>query len=347
MHEKIAVLKGGWSSERAVSLNSAAACAAALSAAGYDVVEIDVTRDIDALISRLAAEKPAAVFMALHGKGGEDGTLQGILDALNLPYTHSSLLASAIAMDKQKTKDILGQYGMPLARGGLVTPADVAANRLPVAAPYVIKPNAEGSSVGVYIVHPGDNKPLLGLDALPAGTALLVEEFIKGRELTVAVMGSEGEKARALTVTEIKANTSFYDYEAKYAAGGSSHILPAPVPADVFAEALRLAELAHEKLGCGGISRTDFRYDDSKPGISGLIFLETNTQPGMTGTSLAPEQAAYTGLSFAALTRWMIEDALWRHHNRQPGQTAMPAPALPVSANTSAPQDMEPVKKRR
>lgn len=337
MAEKIAVLKGGWSSEREVSLNSGKACAAALREAGYDVVEIDVTRDIDALMTTLHSEKPAAVFMALHGKGGEDGTLQGVLDALNLPYTHSSLLASAIAMDKQKTKDILGQYGMPLAKGGLVSMDDIAANKLPVSAPYVIKPNAEGSSVGVYIVHPGDNKPPMGLDAVPAGTTMLVEEFIKGRELTVAVLGSEGEKARAMTVTEIKANTAFYDYEAKYAAGGSSHVLPAPIPADVFAEALRLAELAHEKLGCGGVSRTDFRYDDSKPGISGLVFLETNTQPGMTGTSLAPEQAAYVGLSFAELTRWMVEDAKWRHHNRQSDRVSKPAPALPVtSANGAA-----------
>lgn len=330
MAEKIAVLKGGWSSEREVSLNSGAACAAALQEAGYDVIEIDVTRDIKALITTLHAERPAAVFMALHGKGGEDGTVQGILDALNLPYTHSPLLASAIAMDKQKTKDILGQYGMPLAKGGLVSMEDIAANRLPVAPPYVIKPNAEGSSVGVYIVHPGDNKPPLGLDALPPGTSMLVEEFIKGRELTVAVMGSEGEKAAALTVTEITANTAFYDYEAKYAAGGSNHILPAPIAADVFAEALRLAELAHEKLGCGGVSRTDFRYDDSKPGITGLVFLETNTQPGMTGTSLAPEQAAYVGLSFAQLTRWMVEDAQWRHNSRQSNSIIKDAPVLPL-----------------
>ena len=345
MAEKIVVLKGGWSSEREVSLNSGKACAAALAQAGYDVVEIDVTRDIDALIKTLQAEKPACVFMALHGKGGEDGTLQGILDALNLPYTHSSLLASAIAMDKQKTKDILGQHGMPLAKGGIVSMDDIAANRLPVSAPYVIKPNAEGSSVGVYIVHPGDNKPPMGLDAIPSGTAMLVEEFIKGRELTVAAMGSEGEAARALTVTEITANTAFYDYEAKYSAGGSNHVLPAPIPADVFAEAMRLAELAHEKLGCGGVSRTDFRYDDSKPGVTGLVFLETNTQPGMTGTSLVPEQAAYIGVSFAELTQWMVQDAQWRHHNRQPDSVEKPAPALPLKATSSA-SGSAPAKKR-
>lgn len=345
MAEKIAVLKGGWSSEREVSLNSGRESAAALRDAGYDVIEIDVTRDVEALIAALKAQQPAAVFMALHGKGGEDGTLQGILDALNLPYTHSSLLASAIAMDKQKTKDILGQYGMPLAKGGLVSMDDIAANKLPVSAPYVIKPNAEGSSVGVYIVHPGDNKPPMGLDAVPSGTTMLVEEFIKGRELTVAVMGSEGEAARAITVTEITANTAFYDYEAKYSAGGSNHVLPAPVPADIFAEAMRLAELAHEKLGCGGVSRTDFRYDDSKPGISGLVFLETNTQPGMTGTSLVPEQAAYVGLSFAELTRWMVEDAQWRHHNRQSDSVSKPAPALPLK-NTSPAHGTAAVKKR-
>ena len=327
MTETIVVLKGGWSSERDVSLRSGAACATALRDSGYTVTEIDVTRDIPALTAALLAAKPTCVFMALHGKGGEDGTLQGLLDALDLPYTHSSLLASAIAMDKQKTKDVLAQHGMPLAKGGLVTPEQIVSGQMPVSAPYVIKPNAEGSSVGVYIVHPGDNKPLLGLDTLPAGATLLVEEFIKGRELTVAVMGSEGHSAQALTVTEIKANTAFYDYEAKYAAGGSDHILPAPVPADVFARALELAALAHEKLGCGGVSRSDFRYDDSKPGAEGLVFLETNTQPGMTATSLVPEQAAHCGISFAALARWMVEDAQWRHGARA-GQPAQP-PAVP------------------
>lgn len=334
MPQKIAVLKGGWSSEREVSLNSGRACANALREAGFDVVEIDVSADIPALVAQLTAEKPAAVFMALHGKGGEDGTLQGLLDAMNLPYTHSPLLASAIAMDKQKTKDILRPHGMPLARGGIVSIEDILQKRLPVPAPYVIKPNAEGSSVGVYIVHPGDNKPLGGLDKMPASTPMLVEEFIQGRELTVAVMGSANEKARALTVTEIKAHTSFYDYEAKYAAGGSSHILPAPVPAEVFEECLRLAEIAHEKLGCGGVSRTDFRWDDSKPGISGIVFLETNTQPGMTGTSLVPEQAQHCGLSFAQLAKWLVEDALWRHAQVQPGATPAPAPALPLPART-------------
>ena len=332
MPHKIAVLKGGWSSEREVSLNSGAACAKALRDAGYDVTEIDVTRDIPALITALTAAKPAAVFMALHGNGGEDGVMQGILTALDLPFTHSSLLASAIAMDKQTTKTLLQPHGMPLAKGGIVSRDDVLAGRLPVPAPYVIKPNAEGSSVGVFIVCPGDNKPPLGLDALPPGTPLLVEEFIAGRELTVAVVGSEGEKPRALTVTEIKANTAFYDYEAKYATGGSSHILPAPIPAEVFEEALRLAELAHEKLGCSGVSRTDFRYDDSKPGVSGLVFLETNTQPGMTATSLVPEQAAHVGLSFADLAAWLMQDAQWRHARGQ--DATLPPPALPLSPRT-------------
>lgn len=329
MPHKVAVLKGGWSSEREVSLNSGAACAKALRDAGYDVTEIDVTRDIPALVNALVTAKPNAVFMALHGNGGEDGVMQGILASLDLPATHSSLLASAIAMDKQTTKTILQQHGMPVARGGIVTRDDVLAGRLPVTAPYVIKPNAEGSSVGVFIIRPGDNKPPLGLDKLPSGTALLVEEFIAGRELTVAVIGSEGQKPRALTVTEIKANTAFYDYEAKYAAGGSSHVLPAPIPAEVFEEALRLAELAHEKLGCSGISRTDFRYDDSKPGITGLVFLETNTQPGMTATSLAPEQAGHVGLSFAALARWLVEDAQWRHNRSH--DAALTPPALPLA----------------
>jgi D-alanine-D-alanine ligase len=335
MAKKVAVLKGGWSSEREVSLSSGKACANALREAGYDVVEIDVTRDLQKLIADLTP-RPDAVFNALHGRGGEDGVMQGVLCMLDLPVTHSGLLASAIAMDKQTTKTILQQHGMPVAKGAIVSRDDVLAGRLPVPAPYVVKPNAEGSSVGVFIVHPGDNKPPLGLDVLPPGTALLVEEFIKGRELTVAVLGSEGEKARALTVTEIKANTTFYDYEAKYADGGSSHILPAPVPAEVFEEAMRLAELAHETLGCGGVSRTDFRYDDSKPGIAGLVFLETNTQPGMTGTSLVPEQAAHEGLSFAALAKWLVDDALWRHRRRQQPDMAPPALPLPPRAATAA-----------
>jgi len=325
----IAVLKGGWSSEREVSLNSGAACAKALRDAGYKVTEIDVTRDLEMLVKNLTP-RPDAVFNVLHGKGGEDGVIQGVLAMLDLPVTHSGLLASAIAMDKQKTKEILIPHGMPCAAGGLVPISAIRAGQVPVDPPYVIKPNAEGSSVGVYIVRAGDNKPPMGLDKWSFGDHALVEKFIPGRELSVAVIGSEGGKPRALTVTEIKTQNSFYDYEAKYAEGGSSHVLPAPISQEVFDEALRLAELAHAKLGCAGVSRTDFRYDDSKPGAAGLCFIETNTQPGMTATSLVPEQAAHVGISFAALADWLVQDAVSRHGQAHLHSTATPAPVLPA-----------------
>lgn len=306
--KSVAVLMGGWSAERDVSLSSGRACAAALRDKGYDVREIDVTRDMHALLQQLTPA-PDVVFNALHGKGGEDGCIQGVLEIMDIPYTHSAPLASALAMDKFKAKEVLLQQGMPCAEGALVHIDDIRRGAAPVAAPYVVKPNREGSSVGVFIIRDGDNKPPMGLDKWQYGDIALVEKYIPGRELSVAVMGTQESDARALTVTEITTQNSFYDYEAKYANGGSAHVIPAPVNRDVFDEAMRLAVVAHKNLGCSGVSRTDFRYNDNEPGVSGLFYLETNTQPGMTPTSLVPEQAAYTGLSFGDLVAWLVENA--------------------------------------
>ena len=308
MTKKVAVLMGGWSAEREVSLSSGRACASALREKGYDVTEIDVQRDLKKLLEQLTPA-PDVIFNALHGQGGEDGSIQGMLEILGIPYTHSAPLASALAMNKQKAKEVLQPMGMPCAEGALMHIDDVRKGHVPFPPPYVVKPNTEGSSVGVYIVREGDNKPPLGLDGWSYGDYALVEKYIPGKELSVAVMGTKEEKAHALTVTEIRTNIDFYNYEAKYAAGGSTHIIPAEIPPAVFNEALRLAAFAHDKLGCAGASRTDFRYDDSKLGVSGLYYLETNTQPGMTPTSLVPEQAAHMGMTFGDLVDWLVKNA--------------------------------------
>lgn len=299
---------GGWSTEREVSLVSGRACADALRSKGYDVVEIDAQRDLKELIAQLDP-KPDVVFNALHGRYGEDGCIQGVLEILNIPYTHSAPLASALAMDKQKAKDVLKPMGMPCPKGQLVHIEALQKGEEPFAPPYVVKPNNEGSSVGVYIVRPGDNKPPLGLDRWSYGPYALVEEYIPGRELSVAVMGTGKEKTRGLTVTEIKTHIDFYNYEAKYTTGGSTHVVPADIHKDVFNEALRLAVFAHENLGCSGVTRSDFRYNDNAPGVSGLFYLETNTQPGMTPTSLVPEQASHLGIDFGDLVEWLVENA--------------------------------------
>lgn len=309
MVKSVAVLMGGWSSEREVSLSSGKACANALRVKGYTVTEIDVQRDLQKLLEQLTP-KPDVVFNALHGRGGEDGCIQGVLEILAIPYTHSAPLASALAMNKQKAKEILKPMGVPCAEGRLMDIEDIRKGLVPFDPPYVIKPNNEGSSVGVFIVRQGDNKPPLGLDKWAYGGQALVEKYIKGRELSVAVMGGKKEKARALTVTEIVANEDFYNYEAKYAVGGSKHILPAPIAPLVFEEAKRIAVFAHEELGCTGVTRSDFRYDDTMPDKSGLYYLETNTQPGMTPTSLVPEQAAHEGVHFGDLVVWLVENAV-------------------------------------
>ena len=298
---RIAVLKGGWSPEREVSLNSGAQAAKALKTAGYEVVEIDAGRD---LADQLTAARPDAVFNALHGQWGEDGCVQGLLEVMGIPYTHSGVLSSALAMDKQRTKLVLRDAGVPSPEGRIVSRVQAAGGHV-MEPPYVIKPNAQGSSVGVFIVRAGDNRPPAELNSekWSLGEEVLVEKFIPGRELTVAVMGD-----RALCVTEITTSLAFYDYEAKYAAGGSRHVLPAEVPGAITERCLELALKAHQALGCRGVSRSDFRYDESAKGEQ-LYFLEINTQPGMTGTSLAPEQAAYCGISFPELCAWMVEDA--------------------------------------
>lgn len=292
----MAVLMGGPSAEREVSLSSGRECAKALRAAGYDVAEIDAGAD---LAERLRALRPDVVFNALHGRWGEDGCVQGILEWLRLPYTHSGVLASALAMDKTRAKAAYKAAGLPVVESRLAGKAEVmAAHVLP--APYVVKPNNEGSSVGVYLVLDGANRPPQLSDEMPE--LVMVETYAPGRELTCTVMGD-----RALCVTEIL-TTGWYDYAAKYTAGGSRHVCPADLPAEIAATIRDYALRAHRALGCRGLSRTDFRWDESR-GTAGLILLETNTQPGMTPTSLAPEQAAAEGMSFADLCRWMVEDA--------------------------------------
>jgi len=292
---RIAVLKGGPSAEREVSLVSGVECAAALRNEGFDVVEIDAGPEV---VRDLKAARPEIVFNALHGRWGEDGCVQGILEWLRIPYTHSGVLASALAMDKTRAKQVLAAAGLPVPKGKLVG-RDEARTAHPLPPPYVIKPNNEGSSVGVYIVPDGGDPARIAEDM---SEVVLVEEYISGRELTTTVMGD-----RALAVTDIVSD-GWYDYHAKYAPGGSHHVIPAQIPADIEAACLDHALRAHRALGCRGVSRTDFRWDEAR-GVEGLYLLEVNTQPGMTPTSLVPEQAALSGISFGALVRWMVEDA--------------------------------------
>ena len=299
----VAVLMGGLSSEREVSLTSGKGCADALEGQVARVSRIDAGRDLAAVLTEL---KPDVVLNALHGDWGEDGCVQGVLETLQIPYTHSGVLASALAMDKDKSKAVLKAAGVVVPGGGLFDRHEVARRHV-IPPPYVIKPNAEGSSVGVYLVREGANTPVteVGDPSWTYGEQVMVEPFIHGKELCVAVIG-EATGPRALTVTDITPTKGFYDYEAKYAPGGSTHALPADLPAHVFEKALRQSELAHVAMGCRGVSRSDFRYDDVK---DELVFLEVNTQPGMTPTSLVPEQAAYVGMTYQDLVRWMVEDA--------------------------------------
>jgi D-alanine-D-alanine ligase len=292
---RVAVLMGGPSAERDVSLVSGHECAKALRVAGYDVVELDAGPDLPA---RLAEIKPTHVFNALHGRWGEDGCVQGLLEWLRIPYTHSGVLASALAMDKAAAKAAYAAAGLPVVASVLASRDAVSAAHV-MPPPYVVKPNNEGSSVGVYIVREGSNAPRLA-DTMPE--TVMVEAYAAGRELTVAVMGD-----RALAVTDI-ITSGWYDYDAKYKPGGSRHEVPAQLPADITQACLDFALRAHRALGCRGLSRTDFRWDEAR-GLKGLILLETNTQPGMTPTSLAPEQAAHCGMSFADLCDWIVKDA--------------------------------------
>lgn len=296
-HKNVTVLMGGFSAEREVSLSSGASAVRALESAGYRVQAVDVSRDMGSLLHHLERTKPDVVFNALHGRYGEDGCVQGMLNVLDLPYTHSGLLASALAMDKPTAKRVYDAAGLSVARHMLVTREDLLAGD-PLSLPYVIKPYNEGSSVGVMIIEEERaDRPFK--HSWPYGPSVMAEDFIPGRELTVAVMGSH-----ALGVTEIMTDRTFYDYDAKYAEGGSSHTLPACLPEDVYAEVQSLAVRAHRALGCRGVSRADFRYDGHR-----LVILEVNTQPGMTQTSLAPEQALLSGIDFAGLCTWLVETA--------------------------------------
>jgi len=294
--QKVAVLMGGTSAERDVSLSSGKECAAALRGEGYDVVEVDAGPD---LAVRLAEIKPDVVFNALHGRWGEDGCVQGLLEWLQIPYTHSGVLASALAMDKARAKAAYVAEGLPVVESLLAPACEVRARHV-MAPPYVVKPNNEGSSVGIYIVHEAANTPPDLSADMPE--TVMVEAFAPGRELTTTVLGD-----RALGVTDILTE-GWYDYDAKYSEGGSVHVFPADIPTEIEIFCLDYALRAHAALGCRGITRTDFRWDESR-GLDGLILLETNTQPGMTPTSLVPEQAAALGLPFGALCAWMVGDA--------------------------------------
>jgi D-alanine-D-alanine ligase len=302
MSKHVAVLMGGWSAEREISLRSGKACADALVRRGYRVTRIDVGRDIAAVLTTV---NPDVALNVLHGRPGEDGTLQGILEILAIPYTHSGLMASAVAMQKDVAKVLFTAAAVPVPMGSVVPRLEAAKSHL-LAPPYVIKPIAEGSSVGVFIVREDHAHPPQELTRAdwPYGERVIVEQYIPGKELTCAVMGAE-----ALGVIEIVPTVRFYDYEAKYAPGGSKHLLPAPVSPFVYQEVRRLALAAHRALGCRGVSRADFRYDDRVEGTGGLVCLEVNTQPGMTETSLVPELAAHAGIAFDELVQWMVEDA--------------------------------------
>lgn len=292
----VAVLMGGPSAEREVSFSSGMACAAALRDQNYTVVDIDAGHDLAAVLTDV---KPDAVLNCLHGRWGEDGCVQGLLEWMRIPYSHSGVMASAIAMDKQRTKDVYREAGLPVVESVIAPTIEVQSKHV-LEPPYVVKPNNEGSSVGIYIVHEGANGPPKMSEAMPSD--VMVESYVPGRELTTTVMGQ-----RALTVTDILTD-GWYDYDAKYNEGGSRHVVPANVPDEIFQLCLDYALRAHNALGCRGVSRTDFRWDEAK-GAAGLYLLETNTQPGMTPTSLVPEQAVACGISFQELCRWMVEDA--------------------------------------
>jgi D-alanine-D-alanine ligase len=299
----VAVLMGGWSAEREVSLRSGAACADALErGGGFRVTRIDVARDVAAVLTSL---KPDVALNLLHGRPGEDGTLQGLLEILQIPYSHSGTLSSALAMQKDVAKAVMAGAGVPVAEGIVASRLEAAKSHV-LPRPYVIKPIAEGSSVGVFVVTEAHNHPPQELTRpdWAYGERLLCERYIAGKELTCAVVAD-----KPTGVIEIVPTVRFYDYEAKYAPGGSKHLLPAPLKPNVYEEVRRLALKAHQALGCRGVSRADFRYDDRMEGLQGLVCLEVNTQPGMTETSLVPELAAHAGMTFEELVRWMVEDA--------------------------------------
>lgn len=300
MGKHVAVLMGGWSVEREVSLSSGAACARALESVGYRVTRVEVGRDVAEVLAKL---RPEVAFNALHGRFGEDGTIQGVLEILGIPYTHSGVLASALAIRKDKAKTVVAAAGVPVAQGVTVSRFEAARHHV-LPPPYVLKPVDEGSSVGVVIVKKGREHPPqeIARPDWPCGETMLAESFVAGRELTCAVMDG-----KSLGVTEIRAATGeFYDYDAKYAKGGSVHICPAQILPNLYRQIEECALTAHQAIGCRGVSRSDFRYDDES---DTLVWLEVNTQPGMTETSLVPELAAHAGMNFGELVRWIVEDA--------------------------------------
>jgi D-alanine-D-alanine ligase len=302
MAKHVAVLMGGWSSERPVSLSSGNACADALEAGGFRVTRVDVGRDVAEVLTRL---RPDVALNALHGPFGEDGCIQGVLEILEIPYTHSGVLASALAMNKPKAKDVMKAAGVAVPEGILADRLTAAKSHL-MPPPYVVKPPNEGSSLGVLIVPADAAHPPQELfsDQWPYGDTVMVERYVAGRELTCAMLGDE-----PLGVIEIITGDRFYDFDAKYRPGGSRHVLPAPVSPNIYQRVRMLARDAHRALGCRGVSRADFRYDERLPGSEGLFCLEVNTVPGMTATSLVPEMAAHAGMDFRTLVRWMVEDA--------------------------------------
>lgn len=312
--KKVAVLMGGWTSEREVSLVSGGAVCKALKELGHDVIAIDVQRDALGLLQSLtqqASGKPDIIFNAMHGRIGEDGTIQGFLDIIGIPYTHSGVLASAIAMDKPLMKVAAQSVGVPCPEGKTVTREEILKSGYPMDVPFVIKPTNEGSSVGVRLVKTKEDIDKIEEDGWIYGSQVMIEKFIPGRELTVAVLG-DGKKAKALAVTELRPrHQEFYDYTAKYTDGQTDHLIPAPIPDDITAEVMRLSVLSYKCIGCNGAARSDFRWDDTQKGTSGLYFLEINTQPGLTPLSLLPEQAQYTGMSFNDLIAWILEHPVW------------------------------------
>jgi D-alanine-D-alanine ligase len=302
MTKRILVLMGGLSAEREVSLVSGEAVAAALVEAGHEVRTHDVTRDLGALLHALEHPRPDVVFNALHGRFGEDGCVQGLLELAGVPYTHSGVRASAVAMDKPTAKRVVEQAGLRTPAGRVVARASFR-DADPLPRPFVVKPVGEGSTVGVTVVQPGANRAWAE-EEWPYGESALVEEYIAGRELTVGIMGEN-----ALAVTEIRFRGDTFDYTAKYTAGHAEHLVPAPIPRAVYDAAMDAALTAHRTIGCEGISRSDFRWDERRPGADGLYFLEINTQPGFTPLSLVPEQAKHRGIGFPTLCEWLVERA--------------------------------------
>jgi D-alanine-D-alanine ligase len=302
MSRHVAVLMGGWNAERDVSLVSGRDCADALEERGYRVTRVDVGHDVARVLMDMDP-KPDVAFNALHGRFGEDGCMQGLLEILQLPYTHSGPLASALAMNKHAAKRVFRCAGIPCAESEIVT-REAVGQPSPLDRPFVVKPNREGSSVGVRIVDIGDNDDRLQPDDFRFGDEVIVERYVRGRELTVAVMGD-----RALGVTEITTSEGFYDYRNKYTEGGSVHTVPAPIDETIYRDASDMALSAHRALGCRGVTRADFRYDDTEGEPGKLVMLEMNTPPGMTPLSLVPEQAAYVGIDFGELVSWMVEEA--------------------------------------